>query len=488
MRTLKVAFAAVAALAFNSAMAQQIGTGPIGMGAPPGGAYEQWFNGVGGNGGVGTPPGGQAFHAGGVAACDGCHVMHNANGGVAKSTTGRSGEPAWNNHTNAYLLQGGDQSSTCLICHGANSGQFTLGSATQQFVVATLDNVTPATRSPGGDFAWTRLTFGAATNGAQSLGASHGHNVAAADFGWDVDSRFSVAPGGTFTVQGTLPTEKFACSSCHDPHGRYRMQNGSGGTNGIVFAGPFAGSPATLPIASSGSYGEPPTANYAVGAYRLLAGQRYAPASKPGFAFANNPPVAVAPASYNKNEDTTETRVNYATGMSEWCQNCHANIHLNSYASGWAGLRHPAGSGATLHAGQYNVYNSYISSGRMTGTNQYTSLVPFEQGPNITIATLAAQAGANTAIVAGATSNVMCLSCHRAHASAFDSMVRWDQNATFLTNGATGQAGFTSGVTTRTADVTQAGYYGRGVSAAPANGTSLGFYQRSLCNKCHGKD
>jgi hypothetical protein len=131
------------------------------------------------------------------------------------------------------------------------------------------------------------------------------------------------------------------------------------------------------------------------------------------------------------------------------------------------------------------VYNSYISSGRMTGTNQYTSLVPFEQGPNVPLATLTAQAAARTAIAAGADTNVMCLSCHRAHASAFDSMVRWDQNATFLTNGTPGVNGFTGGLTTRGAAVTSAGYYDRVVGTG---GTAIGTYQRSLCNKCHGKD
>jgi predicted CXXCH cytochrome family protein len=263
------------------------------------------------------------------------------------------------------------------------------------------------------------------------------------------------------------------------------MQNGTGGTNGIVFAGPYAGSPQTLPIASTGSYGQAPDAAYAVGSYRLLAGQRYAPASKPGFPFPNNPPVAVAPAVYNNSEATTEVRVNYATGMSEWCQNCHANIHMTGYSSGWAGLRHPAGSGATLHAGQYNIYNAYVSSGVMNGTQRYTSLVPFEQGTTISLATLASQANGGTAIVAGAGSNVMCLSCHRAHASAFDSMVRWDQNATFLTNGQTGVNGFTGGLTTRSAAVTSAGYYDRLVGTGA---TAIGVYQRSLCNKCHGKD
>lgn len=466
MRTLKLALAAVAAFAFN-ANAQ---TGPIGMGNVPTGFYQQPVE--------GDPPQGQAFHAGGVAACDGCHVMHNASSGVAKSTTGlgQSVQP-WTNVTNMYLLQGSDQSSTCLICHGSNQrvdeAQFTV--ADLQISGATD---APSNYTPGGDFGWLTLDFAAAPGGAASPGERHGHNVVAADFpgSFDADGLLT-APGGAFTA-ANAGRRAFACSNCHDPHGRYRMQLDPG-PNGVAFYGPNTpGATDLLPIAASGSYGDMPTSTYAVGAYRLLAGQNYAPASNPSYPFPNNPPVAVAPTSYNQNEGTVgEVRVAYGTGMSEWCQNCHTNVHLDGYTTGVAGLRHPAGSDAFLHAGQYEVYNAYVSSGDMTGTNNYTSLVPFEQGANLSPAQLALNTDSGAVITAGPTSAVMCLSCHRAHASAFDNMVRWDQNATFLTDG----SGFTGGLTTRDPAVTQAGYYGR-------DAADLGVYQRSLCNKCHGKD
>ncbi|MDW7710819.1 MAG: hypothetical protein SCH98_10115 [Deferrisomatales bacterium] len=72
---------------------------------------------------------------------------------------------------------------------------------------------------------------------------------------------------------------------------------------------------------------------------------------------------------------------------------------------------------------------------------------------------------------------MMCLTCHRAHASAFTSAGRWDFKATFLAeshpregdSGATGTDALHS-------------YYGRDLIA------ELGPYQRSLCNKCHVKD
>ena len=184
----------------------------------------------------------------------------------------------------------------------------------------------------------------------------------------------------------------------------------------------------------------------------------------------------------------------YGSGMSEWCQNCHTNIHLDNYVSGAmgaSGLRHPAGQGALLKPGQVNVYNTYISSGKFNGTgDHYTSLVPFEAagkvaydgngGTTADITKLAGAAnGADTAgiFVASSQSNVMCLSCHRAHASAFTAMVRWNPDDTFLTNATPVHRH--AGPRRRTPS--------RPATTA-ASRADLGAFQRSLCNKCHGKD
>lgn len=479
MRTLKLALAGVAMFAFgaNANAADQyngMGGGYAGSATPvpAAGVYQQPIV-------ANSQPDAQAFHAGGVAACDGCHVMHNANNGVAKSTLSGSAVAPWTNVTNMYLLQGSDQSSTCLICHSgakATNLQFTVADVTTADV--------PSNRTPGGDFGWVRIGF------QNSPADRHGHNIAAADFGMIVDGKLTTAPGGSYI--GGSGKAQFACSSCHDPHGRYRMVSDATAANGIKFVGPEQNS---LPIAASGSYGAEPTAAYAVGAYRLLAGKGYAPVSNPAYAFPNDPPVAVAPMTYNDTEATTEVRVAYGTGMSEWCQNCHTSVHFNSGTRGVgiAGFRHPAGSDATLAANQIRIYNTYVSSGKLdpAKSSNYTSLVPFEQGKAKTLSALKAVASSSSIIAADTSSNVMCLSCHRAHATAFDSMVRWDQMATFLTdasgytNGATGSTTIAYAGTPRTTAQTAAGYYDRPVGAGT---TAIGLYQRSLCNKCHGKD
>ncbi|BDG09225.1 cytochrome C [Anaeromyxobacter paludicola] len=438
-----------------------------------------WFNGVA-TSKTGT------FHAGGVAACDGCHVMHNASNGVARSTKVNP----WNDAVPAFLLQGADQSSTCLICHGDT----TAGGSTRPYVIV---NTGPATDfanmnySPGGDFGW--LLRGGNASDVQNR---HGHNIVAADFVIPADTLLT-APGGTLSFDAT-GQKVFSCSSCHDPHGRTRMQTDATGTT-WNWAGPTApgsdNTAITAPIYSSGSYGNLPAAGQAIGAYRLLGGKGYAPASNPASPFTYNPPVAVAPTDYNKAETgagldrSKEVRVAYGNGMAEWCRNCHTNIHMDNYLSGalgGTGLKHPAGNNASLKPGQFNVYNTYVSSGVFTGTgDQYTSLVPFESAKIISVTGNSgavsdlgklANPAANNIFTATDKSNVTCLSCHRAHASGFSSMVRWNNDDTFITN-----ANALVDTQARGATALQAAYYGR-------TATDFGAFQRSLCNKCHGKD
>jgi hypothetical protein len=92
----------------------------------------------------------------------------------------------------------------------------------------------------------------------------------------------------------------------------------------------------------------------------------------------------------------------------------------------------------------------------------------------------------------------MCLSCHRAHASAFPDALRWYEGNEFITRAdtstglatypgndvpgfqTTGTSIYTAG---RSSAMWQAGYYGRPASAFGAAG-----FQRQLCNKCHAKD
>jgi predicted CXXCH cytochrome family protein len=139
-----------------------------------------------------------------------------------------------------------------------------------------------------------------------------------------------------------------------------------------------------------------------------------------------------------------------------------------------AGYVHPIdqGLGATITAN----YNRYVASGNMTGTNatSFSSLAPFATDAGVTYAGLSTISGSTAG---PATSDrVMCLSCHRAHASGWANMLRWDMETTFLVSN--GSYGTPEGKTSAEA---QAAYYDR----AP---TAFASYQRVYCNKCHAKD
>ncbi|WP_246525767.1 cytochrome C [Geomobilimonas luticola] len=407
-----------------------------------------------------------AFHDGGVATCDGCHTMHNSQGGAQMTKNALAVGT-----TNAYLLQGSDDSSTCLVCHGKAPA----GSGYKVLDPAAAAGAAPANFTPGGDFGWLKKDYTwTLPRPGSSKGERHGHNVVANDFGLVADATLTTAPGGTY------PAANLGCQSCHDPHGKTRI---------IDAAGTMATSaPGTsvLPIGDSGSYGAMPDANQAVGVYRLLGGAGYAPKSYATSPFTAAPPIAVAPSTYNRAETTTDTRVAYGKGMSEWCANCHQGLHNDAYPTN---LRHPAGNAALMTNVLAN-YAAYVKSGDLTGTNAnaYSSLVPYEEG-TADRAALVLHAKTDGTAKSGpdATSNVMCLSCHRAHATGWDSMSRWNNKTEFLTVAgdfpgidAPTQEGkdYASG---RTQAEQKGSYYNRDKAA-------FAYAQRSLCNKCHAKD
>ena len=253
-----------------------------------------------------------------------------------------------------------------------------------------------------------------------------------------------------------------------------------------------------LPIFNSGSYTSSPApiaGVSAVGVYRKLAGVGYQPKSLAGaYAFVSPSPTAVAPSSYNGVNTTiagTFDRVAYGSGFSEWCANCHAAMHLDTYTSGTAGLVHPAGNGARFTASVAANYAAYVSSGVMTGTGAgYSSLAPFETGNGSTLADYMALKAFQAAPTAPTTSsNVLCLSCHRSHASAFSSKTRYYLGNEFMTVADAAQRrGLrharpprtrSTKATTRTSRPNA--YNGRPASL-------FGPYARNYCNKCHAKD
>ena len=397
-----------------------------------------------------------AFHSGGVAECGGCHSMHSPNSG------------------GTFLLINTDSSSTCLSCHqnAADTGPSSYHVSTAPGSLGA--GQAPLQKSPGGDFGWLKKTYTFTVRGTTTIedGATHGHNIIAADFGYAVDPVNITAPGGTFA------SSQLSCVSCHDMHGQYRRLNdGTIAKTGapIIASGSYATS--TTP-----GYAEPPAAGTALGTYRLLAGASYSKAPFAGV------PAAKVPNTYNRTEATTQTRVAYGhatTGgqvaWGTWCATCHGDMHSSG---NYVHKTDEALGGAVV-----TNYNQYVKSGDMSGVaaSAFTSLVPFVEG-TADYAVLASHAKNDDTFLNGPASSerVSCLSCHRAHASGWEYGLRWNMEGEFMTYNSLYPGTDTTPTVPqfargRTGAETQAAYYDRPV-------TKFASYQRVLCNKCHAKD
>jgi hypothetical protein len=311
-----------------------------------------------------------------------------------------------------------------LNCHAGNGSYHILS-----------DNATSQT--PGGDFFWLTQSYSNTVRGnvRTSDPDNMGHNVIATDFGLAIDGTNTEAPGGTYK------SIDLGCASCHNPHG-------------LVNGGTAAGE---LPISVSGSYGAVPVAGTIAGSYRLLGSAPYGEIT------------AAAPIAATSGwGETDSSHVAYGAGMSEWCASCHIDYRNDSH-------KHPAGNGEFLN-GQASTYNSYVQTGDFTGVQatSFTALVQFER--QVTDKALLAAAVTSTA-GPDSSNNVMCLTCHRAHASAFNNITRWDMEHELLAESYPNAANLVAmGAAANSA------YYGRDIAV------EFGDFQRSLCNKCHAKD
>ncbi len=339
-----------------------------------------------------------------------------------------------------FMLRGVDIGSTCLRCHQAPDN---VDNPTWYYVATPDSKLTnsnpPLQLSPGGDFAYLKKDYSWKLQGGKtgtSFGYQHGHNIVAGSYGYAPDATKTTAPGGDY------PSSYLTCTSCHDPH-------------------------TIISKVTSTSY---------TGSYRLLGGTGYAPKMIPGIkAFKTDPPIAVSPIPYNRSEASTDTRIAYGTGMSEWCMNCHTNT-----------TGHKAGNKTRLPQQIIKNYNAYVKAGDLSGNagSSYTSLVPFEEGISDAYV-LSSHANINGHFKKGPdlNSNIMCLTCHRAHASAFNYMMRWDTDSEYIVYqgvypGTDNESPEARG---RTAAELQQAYYGRPASFFGQN-------QRSYCNKCHVND
>jgi len=275
---------------------------------------------------------------------------------------------------------------------------------------------------PGGDFYWVTKEYSWVAHGhtTTSTADSHGHNVISPANGILADQMLSQAPGGTFQ------SNQMTCTSCHDPHGNQNFRLLYDGNLGPIYPGGRFNFTADAPEAAGNSR-------------RTYVG--------------------------SGGEETDAQHTVYKAGMADWCANCHTDFHSDNTTD----FVHDVDVDLN---GLATNYNAYVSSDDQTGGTQataYWGLVPFND-VDVDLSLVDTQNH-----TAGPASNdqPMCVTCHRAHASAFPDITRWDMGETFIADSHP--------------QITDTG--------ATQNDVDNMYYQytfvqnqRSLCNKCHVKD
>ncbi len=204
---------------------------------------------------------------------------------------------------------------------------------------------------------------------------------------------------------GGYPSSLLSCTSCHDPHGNEN--------------------------------------------FRMLRGTGQLPGGEANFIY--EAPLAEGIPLTGAGESLT-LHTAYQSGWSNWCANCHGLYHENSSI----GFEHPVDD--HLSSDMITTYELYDGTVNPTGGNpllSYLPHVPFED-PS---ATSTSTSGPTIS------SQISCMTCHRAHGSSAVDMGRWDFRANNIR-----LDGFPSG------------------SFPIPSPYGMATIERQLCNKCHEPD
>jgi len=322
-----------------------------------------------------------AFHNGSQLVCDNCHTMHYSEGGVAPPSKAEgypqnadSGGPF------EHLLLKANQTDLCLQCHMNN----------QYTGAPSVLNTSPGsgTLLPGGDFGYVYSVTMSALPGQ----VPGGHNP----FGNSAALSKNINPSPDGGVSGLVPPgntgtalTNFVCTNCHGVHG------------------PESGNVNVSRLASYQNYGyrlltPEPNGNSTLVSTDSIISQAWIVS---GGAIVPGPDGA----NLQQNESATNHNV-YMGGFSEWCSGCHGNFHSESSLDpnvwdGTAYVRHPT----NLNLASIRTYGNGC-------TYDYTYPLVEVSGT-----------WTNTAGGTISTNDkIMCLTCHKAHATAYPNSLRWD--------------------------------------------------------------
>ena len=317
--------------------------------------------------------------------CDYCHTMHNSQNGQPMAKSYLSGALVDDSSPNEALLR-----NDCIGCH-FYIGTETIGSHDTPIV---LNTAPPGKPLAGGNFYFVADGLGDTDN--------LGHNVKGISS--QENSPMNTPPGFIGSVSlpnsGTGPgswSQQLTCAGTYGCHGNRTITD--------EIRAVFGGHHGNIIIDQSSS------ADAVYNSYRFLFGIKGAEDADWEYTVSAN--------DHNGYEGSSS--YGSLNTISYLCGECHGNYHANSNLGGTSNvgdstpwLRHPtdfAFSGVRdgSYAGsEYALYNT-------PNANIYSIIAPVaESSPSTNSQTVSSG------------SIVMCLSCHRAHASPYFKMMRWD--------------------------------------------------------------
>ncbi|MEW6217976.1 MAG: cytochrome c3 family protein [Thermodesulfobacteriota bacterium] len=331
--------------------------------------------------------------------CSNCHTMHNSQDGGPVVRTGLGA--GWDSGTLDGGLPGDPQASLlrtdCVGCH-TSAGTDTIVTVGGSRIPIVYNLMAPVDPLAGGNFYWVAHD-----------GDSRGHNVRGIS---NADGTLAVAPGAigcssschtslALTDAQTYGQRRNGCQGCHNSV-RHHGQDDAG-----------------VPVTADGGW------------YRFLsAPSGHDMLGGAGVNGIEDPDWEQQPTANAHNHYYSGTGADNDTPQSigKFCAGCHYNFHSPGFSTTFMGTDNGGGSNPWLrHPSDVVIPNEY----EFQAFTVYDPQVPVARPE-------ASLTGFDPATVRPGTDRVTCISCHRAHGSPYNDMLRWDR--TTITTGATGAA------------------------------------------------
>lgn len=311
--------------------------------------------------------------------CSNCHTMHNMQGGQAIVTSGPQ----------EFLLRtGGSGKSSCWGCH----------------VTTTTSNIDGVTGAP---FIMHIGSTDLAAGNFRYIGAStstYGHNV--------LDTGFQdplTSPPGDQHGTGITNTN-FTCAGVYGCHGDRSI------TGNVAIKGAHHANDSALKFGTINTTNQGATAG---ASYRYLKGVKGGEDAD----WESSKSATDHNEYFGATSMGASDKVTPAGGtMSGFCAECHGNFH---------------GTGAG-EAGSASPWVRHPTDVSLPGTGEYAAYTAYSLTAPVARTTIPNSPSGTVTPTGTSDDIIMCLSCHRAHASPYYKLLRWDYKSATLSTAIAG--------------------------------------------------